>query len=427
VKKLPIIAAMASCFWSILLTSAPTVKADALDQWASNSLPHAGYQGWELSGVCFGNGRYVAVGQNVEDDTGELLTSDDGVKWTSITTNLSGDLPPFLDLFDVTFGGGLFVAVGWDAYGGGNINISADGTNWFRGPSQHFNSNLRRVTYGVVTGLLPPGSPGYGVFVALGDGAPIYGSGAAPGYNILMSDDGGQTWWETMAPGDSTLSDVAGGAGRFVAVDLSHNLFTSDDGYTWTKSTTGAPSGSVSFCNGQFFIPAGVGTNLVSTNGLTWSISTNDAPVALGRIIYNRGHYVATSGNTLLSSINGTNWIQHTLPTPTNYLYWSGFSDLAMGPTNIVTVGFYLTGGPYGVPLALVSGSFLDMSAAGPGQINLSGLLGSSYRIESIDNLGGTNQWHTADTFQLNASPFLWTDPEPADQPSRFYRAVLFP
>jgi hypothetical protein len=51
--------------------------------------------------VTYGNGLFVAVGED-----GAILTSPDGVSWTRQTLG-TGNL-----LYDVTYGNGTFVAVG---------------------------------------------------------------------------------------------------------------------------------------------------------------------------------------------------------------------------------------------------------------------------------------------------------------------------
>ena len=54
-----------------------------------------------LRGVTYGNGLFVAVGYG-----GTILTSPDGVSWTARTSGTSNDL------FGVTYGNNAFVAVG---------------------------------------------------------------------------------------------------------------------------------------------------------------------------------------------------------------------------------------------------------------------------------------------------------------------------
>lgn len=106
-----------------------------------------------LLDVCWGNGRWVAVGRGVilvsQDGTawtpipsgttasllactfsgnqfvavgwyGAILTSPDGLQWTTRSTGTGNDL------FSVTSGGGVLVAVGW----GGTVLTSSDGQHW---------------------------------------------------------------------------------------------------------------------------------------------------------------------------------------------------------------------------------------------------------------------------------------------------------
>jgi hypothetical protein len=60
----------------------------------------SGTSDW-LFGVTYGNGLFVAVGWD-----GTILTSPDGVNWTARTSGTSNCLS------GVTYGNGLFVAVG---------------------------------------------------------------------------------------------------------------------------------------------------------------------------------------------------------------------------------------------------------------------------------------------------------------------------
>jgi hypothetical protein len=100
------------------------------------------FQGFnDLNGVIYGNNTFVAVG-----DYGIILTSPDGVTWTSRGSWTSRWL------FGVTYGNNTFVAVGE----GGTILTSPDGVSWTQqtSPTREW---LRGVTYG------------NGLFVAVGD------------------------------------------------------------------------------------------------------------------------------------------------------------------------------------------------------------------------------------------------------------------
>jgi hypothetical protein len=73
-------------------------QGDPLDNWHwRNPLP----QGNPLYGVTYGNGIYVAVGSN-----GTIVTSADGITWTSRTSDTS------YSLSEVAYGNGTFVVVG---------------------------------------------------------------------------------------------------------------------------------------------------------------------------------------------------------------------------------------------------------------------------------------------------------------------------
>ncbi|MCU0786406.1 MAG: hypothetical protein MUF81_20665, partial [Verrucomicrobia bacterium] len=69
--------------------------------------------------------------------------------------------------------------------------------------------------------------------------------------------------------------------------------------------------------------------------------------------------------------------------------------------------------------------SFLDLKMyAG---LTVAGPVGSSYRIDYIPALAGTNTWQWMTDLTLPASPYIWFDLDSPYQPKRFYRAVLLP
>ncbi len=146
-----------------------------LNKWhLRNPLP----QGSSLSGVTYGNGTFVAVG-----DTGTILTSSDGVTWTTRTSGTTN----YLD--GVTYGNGTFVAVG-DT---GTILTSSDGVTWTARTSGTSNY-LAGVTYG------------NGTFVVVG------------AISILTSPDG--VTWTARTSGEIFyyFAGVTYGNGTFVAV-----------------------------------------------------------------------------------------------------------------------------------------------------------------------------------------------------------------
>ena len=69
-----------------------------IENWTAVS--DSGFETTGVTGVCYGNGKFVAVG-----DDGKMAYSTDGTSWTLVTD--SGTL------YDVCYGNGKFVAVGY--------------------------------------------------------------------------------------------------------------------------------------------------------------------------------------------------------------------------------------------------------------------------------------------------------------------------
>ena len=89
--------------------------------WTSRT---SGFGSQNIYAVAFGNGLFVAVGSN-----GVLTTSSDGITWTARTANMGTN-----GIFAVTYANSLWVAVGG---GGGTTNTggitySSDGITWTR-------------------------------------------------------------------------------------------------------------------------------------------------------------------------------------------------------------------------------------------------------------------------------------------------------
>jgi hypothetical protein len=59
--------------------------------------------------------------------------------------------------------------------------------------------------------------------------------------------------------------------------------------------------------------------------------------------------------------------------------------------------------------------------------INLSGDIGSSWRIDYVNDLGPTNNWLTLATVTLTNSSQVYVDTSALSQPNRFYRVVPLP
>ncbi len=115
----------------------PATSSDPLANWhLRNPLPQGNF-----FGVTYGNGILVAMG-----DVGSILSSPDGVTWTSRNSGT------FFSLYGVSYGNGTFVAVTYARYSDA-ILTSPDGVTWTsRNPGT--SSSLYGVTYGMA--LLSP-------------------------------------------------------------------------------------------------------------------------------------------------------------------------------------------------------------------------------------------------------------------------------
>ena len=195
-----------------------------------------------MSGVAFGNGRFIAVGGT------NALTSTDGATWipseSGTATNLSA----------ITYGNGIFVGVG----ARGSIQTSPDGGSW----DIRF-SGTPRTLFGIAYGNSR--------FVAVGNAA-----------TILTSADG--VAWTNVSGFTGILYGVTYGNGTFVAVGFPSvttgfsTILTSPDGFTWTERTPGSVKSlqGAAYGNGAFVVVGDQSTILQSGRGLSL------APVGFG-------------------------------------------------------------------------------------------------------------------------------------------------
>jgi len=414
----------------VLLAILPfrSAQGDALDNWTPTAVNTNGIGPFkpQFLGLAYGNGRYVAVGQYISTDYAVVQTSDEGMTWTD------RDPVSVYDLFDVTYANGKFVAVGWDWWTGANIYDSTNGINW-TSQTQTNNANFYRVTFGS------------GLFVAVGDGELLQSSNRTN--RQIYTSANGTSWTGRLSGAPSgdvhTLRDVAYGAGRFVAVDDAGYVHTSTTGTTWTRNLVGAGGGGyggyVSFCNDRFIALFNNGTNFVSTDGLSWSPMVKDTTNLLSRVIYANGAYIAVAGpylsstnvtlTNIFTSANGTNWLRRNFAAPTN----ASLESLVFANGRVMAAGWYIIGSgmlyPNYVPLAYVSDPFAAVSIGSgfPPQLQISGLLGRSYRIDFTSSLQApTNNWQPLATISLTNSPFYWLDTS-ATNSQRYYRTVLLP
>jgi len=326
----------------IMVGSLPqmAVAASPLDDWTVRGpLP----TGANLNGVAYGNGTYVAVGNN-----GVVMTSVDGASWTNHTSGITSNLK------SVSYINDQFVAVGQ----GGSIIYSDDGASWTSATSND-TSELTSVAYGNGTYVAVGG---FGKVLTSGDGAswtlnpnsPVIGNSilyaitfgngvfVAVGYNgsdgtIYTSSDG-TNWTSQSSNVYVSLLDAVYGLDKYVVVGTEGEILTSEDGVTWTHRTSGTQENllSVTYGNGKYVATANYGVIKTSTDGVTWSNETSGVNSgSLMGVAYGPGAYVVVgSGGTILTGTDGGVWtIRSPLPTS------SGLNGIAYGNGTYVAVG----------------------------------------------------------------------------------------
>lgn len=199
--------------------------------------------GGQLWGVAYGNGRFVAVGQNFSGPLpGRVFSSLNGTTWTE----LAGDSHIFRS---VTYGAGMFVAVAY-TYAAPNyyywVLTSPDGTNWTPRYSQT-NGSLDKIRYL------------NGQFIVVGD-------------RIVSSVDGiSWTSRNIGADGPSLLQDLAYGDGAYVAVGWNYSqpkpILISSDGINWIARGAGTNRFLQGVCYGsRRFTAVGFGGVIVTSD-----------------------------------------------------------------------------------------------------------------------------------------------------------------
>lgn len=269
--------------------------------------------GLPLTGIAYGSGTYVAVGQ-----AGLVLTSADGVSWSQQRVGT------YQDLTSIAYGNSRFVASGTGLF------TSPDGKTWslvsVYGPAKiifrglyffgcGYGSNLMKSVDGVtwVSALMLPRSSGGSVGVAFGNG--VYVCVLDDG-KIFTSPDS-VSWTQRYSPvrGRNQITDIAFANDRFVAIgyDGSHYVaLRSRDGVKWAvKILKSAPDVSQMIVagNGEFLVPYRGGV-MISPNGRKWKSHATDTPTDNSRLInqeiYAGGQYIAVGQTNSYDSVIDT-------------------------------------------------------------------------------------------------------------------------
>jgi hypothetical protein len=219
-------------------------------------------------GVIWGNGQFVATwGWGMP---GAVRSSTNGIDWVTTHPN---------DSFGgLAFGGGRFVLASRAPF------WSADGLAWTAGQEADFRNadgstmwSVRRFAYADFQGA------GRFVAVASGDSS----------RDMLVSSDGGESWWRpSVIPGDcagevSTYGGIVSGNDVILIVDMDGNACRSTDGGdTWSVTQTGLEmilSHGI-WTGSEFWFWGDDGYRASSPDGATWNVTPMATPARLGPV-----------------------------------------------------------------------------------------------------------------------------------------------
>ncbi len=206
-----------------------------------------------LRGVTFGDGLFVAVGT-------ATYTSPNGIDWQrqANTPNWLGNAAYVNGVFVAAGGYGLRVvstdrAQTWTVVSGGGGSIDY----------RDVVSNGQVAVAGGATGNAPSGE-----------------YAGCPSYAAMLTWTSDGTNWTHVQLGQSkpcgstaytTVTSLAHGAGHFVGAGYGGAVFTSVDGKAWNEQTlAGSGQPTVSFGSGQFWLSYAGGQSYTSADGTTW-------------------------------------------------------------------------------------------------------------------------------------------------------------
>jgi hypothetical protein len=303
-----------------------------------------------VSGLAFGNGRFVAVGYTAftleYNYPGIITTSATGTNWTGLPTHTSENY-----LYGVAYGNGRFVAVG----AAGSILVSSNGLDWDE-IGGYFRTAITALAFskdlGIASGQkagrmyenlqfndfttlvstngtdwipsttnLPPMSSlvsGGRLFVGVGGMLESY---RHPPSSCIFSTTNGFDWTSNCLT-SPPLHGIEWGNGQFFAVGDSGAIFTSADAVNWSDCSVSTSSNFYCAAYGKgLYVAAGTAV-ATSDNGTSWLLQPTNPPLRLTRIVYGNGTFVAAGdigvpyywGGSLLSSDDGKHWqVRHSL------------------------------------------------------------------------------------------------------------------
>lgn len=254
-----------------------------------------------LRDVAYGAGTFVAVG-----NAGVILTSTNGLDW------LSGSSPSSRDLHAVVWHSDRFYAVGGDYSAGAETLTSQDGTTWVRpdlpAPQHLLTDIASNGALLVAAGNYRSDLQSYGLFAwvpdvgwqtridaggsgtkydAVADGYPAF---ALIGANVAATTTDGVTWLPTAISAAPPMHALVYSPLGWVAAGDAGTVLTASDAFLWTAHATpvtGALRGVTT--DGSLTIAVGdSGTIVTSVDNTTWVAATSPLAVNLQAVTHPR-------------------------------------------------------------------------------------------------------------------------------------------
>ena len=350
------------------------------DSWVSqNSASDSNWQG-----ITYADGQFVAVGSNA------VMTSPDGIQWTSKSV-------PTGEWQAITNCGGLFVATA--TWGSGYVMTSTDGSEW----------TLRTPAYGWSHDA-----------VACSAEVPRFVSVSQ--YGRAWSSAVGITNWTIQNPGAIVdIRTVAFGNGRFTWLEYSTNSGNRYGGYStngvnWSAGLV--PSNQwkyITYGGDKFVAVAEGGLNsrvAYSSDGANWTLGSGAPINSWQGVAYGNGKYVAVANsgtdNRVMTSSDGIAWGELATVTTTT-------TTTTEPPTTTTTVAPYLNAVTNLTAVANADGSVdLDWDAPTSSNVDIYAYGVLFYDLTAIGGTtsGGWGVWTNQGTnYSLSTGMFSGSNP----------------